>query len=215
MTDIKQKLHTAAPIVFEQTPVLFAYLYGSHAKGLSHPFSDMDIGIFVEDLDIKACLDLELSLALRIDEKLDHVVQSEVRVLNHLPLVVKGRILGEAELIFSQGKVEVNLPFLNNDTVEFDRVVIKCNLKNRSLNLGRMEFTGPALNASISGNIILNRQWLQSRLNLRGEIEPLPELIQKLSDNPSTLDFLKRRLKSGKLTFTVSGTLDNPQMRIS
>jgi predicted nucleotidyltransferase len=104
MTDIKQKLHTAAPIVFEQTPVLFAYLYGSHVKGLSHPFSDLDIAIFVEGLDIKACLDLELSLALRIDENLDHVVQSEVRVLNHLPLVVKGRILGEGELIFSRAE---------------------------------------------------------------------------------------------------------------
>ena len=104
MTDIKQKLHTAAPIVFEQTPVLFAYLYGSHVKGLSHPFSDLDIAIFIEGLDIKACLDLELSLALRIDENLDHVVQSEVRVLNHLPLVVKGRILGEGELIFSRAE---------------------------------------------------------------------------------------------------------------
>ena len=104
MSDLKQKLHTAAPIVFEQTPVLFAYLYDSYVKGLSHPFSDLDIAIFVEGLDIKACLDLELSLALRIDENLDHVVQSEVRVLNHLPLVVKGRILGEAELIFSRAE---------------------------------------------------------------------------------------------------------------
>lgn len=104
MIDLKQKFHTAAPLVFEQTPVLFAYLYGSYVKGLSHPFSDLDVGIFVEGLDIKACLDLELSLALRIDENLDHVVQSEVRVLNHLPLVVKGRILGEAELIFSRAE---------------------------------------------------------------------------------------------------------------
>jgi predicted nucleotidyltransferase len=104
MRDFKQKLQTAAPIVFEETPVLFAYLYGSHVKGLSHPFSDLDIAIFVEGLDTKACLDLELSLALRIDENLDHVVQSEVRVLNHLPLVIKGRILGEAQLIFSRAE---------------------------------------------------------------------------------------------------------------
>jgi len=104
MIDLKEKLHTAAPMVFEPTPVLFAYLYGSHVKGFSHPFSDLDIGIFVEGLDIKACLDLELSLALRIDEDLDHVVQSEVRVLNRLPLVVKGRILGEGELIFSRAE---------------------------------------------------------------------------------------------------------------
>jgi predicted nucleotidyltransferase len=104
MTDLKQKLHEIAPMIFEETPVLFAYLYGSYAKGLSHPFSDLDVGIYVEGVDIKVCLDLELSLALRIDENLDHVVQSEVRVLNHLPLVVKGRILGDGELIYSRAE---------------------------------------------------------------------------------------------------------------
>jgi predicted nucleotidyltransferase len=104
MSELKQKLHAIAPMIFGETPVLFAYLYGSYAKGLSHRFSDLDVGIFVEDLDRKACLDLELSLALRIDENLDHVVQSEVRVLNHLPLVVKGRILGDGELIYSRAE---------------------------------------------------------------------------------------------------------------
>ena len=104
MNDIRQKLHEIAPLIFEETPVLFAYLYGSYAKGLSHPFSDLDIGIFVEGLDRKACLDLELSLALRIDEKLDHTAQSEVRVLNHLPLVVKGRILADSQLIYSRAE---------------------------------------------------------------------------------------------------------------
>jgi len=104
MDDIKEKLRTAAPDVFEGTPVLFAYLYGSYAKGLSHPFSDLDVGIFVEGLDIRAGLDLELSLALRLDEKLDHTVQSEVRILNHLPLVVKGRILEQAELVYSRAE---------------------------------------------------------------------------------------------------------------
>jgi predicted nucleotidyltransferase len=104
MKDLNQEVHKIAPTVFEGTPVAFAYLYGSYAKGLSHPFSDLDIGVFVENLDIKACLDLELSLALRFDEVLSHTVQSEVRALNHLPLVVKGTILGEAEVIYSRNE---------------------------------------------------------------------------------------------------------------
>ena len=104
--DLNEKLRKIAPAVFEGTPVLFAYLYGSYAKGLSHRFSDLDVGIFVEDRDRKACLHLELSLALRIDENLDHVVQSEVRVLNHLPLVVQGRILGDRELIYSRDEMK-------------------------------------------------------------------------------------------------------------
>jgi len=99
--NIKQKLCQIAPAVFGESPVLFAYLYGSYAKGVAHAFSDLDVGIFVEKLDVKACLELELSVGLRIDEKLDHMVQSDVRVINRLPLVVKGRILSEGELIYS------------------------------------------------------------------------------------------------------------------
>jgi predicted nucleotidyltransferase len=102
MSELKQKLHEIAPMIFGETPVLFAYLYGSYAKGLAHRFSDLDVGIYVEDLDTRACLNLELSLALHIDEQLDHAVQSEVRILNHLPLVVKGRILADGELIYSR-----------------------------------------------------------------------------------------------------------------
>jgi predicted nucleotidyltransferase len=102
MSELKRKLCQIAEEIFEKTPVLFAYLYGSYVTGLSHPFSDLDVAIFVEGLDNRACLNLELSLALRVDEKLDHAIQSEVRVLNHLPLVVQGKILGEGELIYSK-----------------------------------------------------------------------------------------------------------------
>ena len=104
MNEIKQKLQAVAPAIFRGTPVLFAYLYGSFVKALSHPFSDLDIGVYVEDMGIDACLDMELSMALRFDEQLSARVQSEVRILNHLPLSVKGRILGEAELIYSRAE---------------------------------------------------------------------------------------------------------------
>jgi len=102
MNDVKQKLHAVAPMIFGETQVLFAYLYGSYAKGSSHPFSDLDVGIFIVGLERRSCLDLELSLALRIDEMLDHNVQAEVRVLNYLPLVVKGNVLADGELIYSR-----------------------------------------------------------------------------------------------------------------
>ena len=101
MEQILRKLQAVSPAIFERTPVLFAYLYGSHAKALSHRYSDLDIGIVTEEIPIKASLHLELALALSFDEQLGHRVQTEVRILNQLPLTVKGRILGEAKLLFS------------------------------------------------------------------------------------------------------------------
>jgi len=102
MNAIEHKLRDLAPVVLGGSPVLFAYLYGSYAKKRPHPFSDLDIGIYIEPIDLKECLNLELSLALRFDEQLHHQIQSEVRVLNHLPLTLKGRILGESRLIYTR-----------------------------------------------------------------------------------------------------------------
>lgn len=102
MNTLTKKLLDRAPHIFDEMPVLFAYLYGSRVTGLEHPFSDLDVAVFVEGIDTRACLELELALSLQIDEALDHLVQTDVRTLNHLPLSVTGRILGEAELIYSR-----------------------------------------------------------------------------------------------------------------
>ena len=45
-----------------------------------HPFSDLDIGVYVEKLSAREHLKLELSLALEIDQKLGMGVSSDVRV---------------------------------------------------------------------------------------------------------------------------------------
>lgn len=102
---IKNTLLTCAPEIFSKRPVLFAYLYGSYATGLVHPFSDLDIGIYVEKMSPSHYLGLELSLALEIDEKLGSKVASEVRIINALPLVVTGAIITEGMLIFSRDEI--------------------------------------------------------------------------------------------------------------
>jgi predicted nucleotidyltransferase len=101
---IRQTLSQIAPAVFDGTPVLFAYLYGSYARGAVHPFSDLDIAAYVEGIDKRSCLDVELSLGLLIEGRIGHGVPSDVRVLNYLPLVLKGNILTEGELIYSRSE---------------------------------------------------------------------------------------------------------------
>ena len=102
MNDIYTQIRTIAPALFNGTSVLFAYMYGSHAQGITHPFSDLDIGVFVEGLTPKQGLDLELSLSLRLDKLLNHAGSSEVRILNNLPLTVTGNILTSSKLIYSR-----------------------------------------------------------------------------------------------------------------
>lgn len=99
---IKAILRKFAPVIFEEHPVSFAYLYGSYAEGRAHRFSDLDIAVYSSKASIHGDLALELRLSLEIDEKLPEGTESEVRIINHLPMAVKGRIITEGELIYSR-----------------------------------------------------------------------------------------------------------------
>jgi len=97
---IHKKLIDISHSVFHETPVLFAYLYGSIATKQPHPFSDLDIGIFVDRISSKKGLQLELDLGLQIDEKLQIGFQSDVRIMNFLPILIAGKIVTEGRLFY-------------------------------------------------------------------------------------------------------------------
>ena len=106
MNAIKDKILDIAPELFADTPVQFAYLYGSVAKGIENPFSDLDLAIYVNGLTRKASLDLELSLSLAMDQLLDNVIESDIRIINFLPLTIQGDIVTTGLLIFSQNEAK-------------------------------------------------------------------------------------------------------------
>ena len=104
--NIKQSIIRLSPKIFDDYPVLFAYLYGSFATGCVHPFSDIDIAIFTEGILPEKRLEIELMLSLKFDNILDCNAKSEVRILNDLPLVLKGQIISDGLLIYSDNEVE-------------------------------------------------------------------------------------------------------------
>jgi predicted nucleotidyltransferase len=81
-------------------PVSFAYLYGSFATAAVHPFSDVDIGIHVRGVAEDEHLALELGISLEFDEELPGNVQSDLRVINDLPLSLAGQIVTDGVLIY-------------------------------------------------------------------------------------------------------------------
>ena len=102
---IRDSLSVISPGIFNKHPVLFAYLYGSYATGVVHPFSDLDIGIYIEKVPDRKYLELELSLSLEIDAGVGTAIASEVRIINKLPLVILGKIITEGVLIYSRNEV--------------------------------------------------------------------------------------------------------------
>lgn len=102
--------------LFSRYPVLFAYVYGSFATDTVHPFSDLDIGVYLRPESAEQPLETELDLALEIDTALDHAVESDVRAINNLPLVFAGQILTQGILVYSRDE---------NSRVDFEVHVLK------------------------------------------------------------------------------------------
>jgi predicted nucleotidyltransferase len=101
---IKKTVSEAAPAILEKYPVLLAYLYGSFATGDVHPFSDVDIGVYIDNLPAKAHLGLELSTSLEFDQRLPTSMQSEVRIINGLPISITGAIVTEGILLYCKSE---------------------------------------------------------------------------------------------------------------
>ncbi len=94
-----KKLEDKGAELFTAAGVLCAYLYGSRARSEALPQSDIDIAVLVKkDFPEHDCLNLELNLSLELD-KLELGAETEVRVINRLPLLMRGEILTEGHLI--------------------------------------------------------------------------------------------------------------------
>lgn len=95
-------LRDAAPAVLEDEPVVFAYLFGSHATGQTHPGSDVDVAVMLEDaVPEEERLETSLRLARRLAEA-SGLGEIEVVVLNDAPLPLVGRAISTREVIYSR-----------------------------------------------------------------------------------------------------------------
>ena len=102
---IRNSLRAIASGIFSRYPIMFAYLYGSYVTGIVHPYSDLDIGVYIKNLQDRKHLELELSLSLEFDNSLKTKAASEVRIINNLPLVLLGNIVTEGVLIYSRDEI--------------------------------------------------------------------------------------------------------------
>ena len=81
-------------LLSQKKEIIFAYLYGSFLE--REDYSDIDVGIYVNEEKIKDLFEYEMNLYAFIREKLNKEV--DIRILNKAPLgfifnVLKGEIL--------------------------------------------------------------------------------------------------------------------------
>ncbi len=96
-----ERLREAADEAFGDTPVLFAYVFGSVARGNATATSDVDVAVYLDPAASADPLNLSLELARRLAPAArPHNV--EVVVLNDTPLPLTGRAVKERTVIYSR-----------------------------------------------------------------------------------------------------------------
>lgn len=102
MEDLVEKLRSVTAKVFGGTPVLFAYLYGSHARDQAGSSSDIDIAAYLEPDHANDAFALSLSLASAVEEATGRGPVEALLILNDAPIALAGRVVQDGVVVYSR-----------------------------------------------------------------------------------------------------------------
>jgi predicted nucleotidyltransferase len=90
-------------VLSEESDILFAFLFGSYAKGTQDEKSDIDIAVYLKDESILERVPLYPSrLAIKIERALDKKKTVDVRILNGSTLRFRSQVLRFGKLLHSK-----------------------------------------------------------------------------------------------------------------
>lgn len=113
----KELLESITTKLEDDGRIIFAYLYGSVARGTVREDSDVDIAVFLEDPEEDPLL--ESSISLELEQILDRSV--DVHIINYAPAIFIYQVLKDGILLFSRDdKLRVNFEVRNiNEYLDF------------------------------------------------------------------------------------------------
>jgi type II secretion system protein N len=120
---------------------------------------------------------------------------------------------GNVDLKVSNGRMTIPQSLLGVDSIDFTELSIKLAMRNGRIDLSQVEVKGRMVQGELLGTIHLLKTLSSSTLDLKGSIEPFSTLLQNAKGGPGGLAFMRERLKRGKISFVIQGTLSQPNIR--
>ncbi|MBW1935219.1 MAG: type II secretion system protein GspN [Deltaproteobacteria bacterium] len=186
--------------------------YGGHLNGCAGGMAKRKEAPFSFSLQLEA-LRLETFDGLQrwLGRRVKGTLSGNISCTETTDSLLKGS--GDAHLRLAKGEVELLQPVLGLRSVKFDKIEMRVSLKSGRAELVSAEMEGPDLKGSVTGTIILSKEILKSRLNLKGNVEPRRGFYQTISNNPLSSKFFKARAKRGRLYFSIRGILEKPSLQ--
>ncbi len=97
--DILSRLPQLEQLFNKEKQVIFAYLFGSLAKGKQDPLADVDIAVYIKTLE--ALADYKGELFLKLSDVLG-TSEIDLVILNSAPISLAGRILQGRRIIIDK-----------------------------------------------------------------------------------------------------------------
>ncbi|HHO49077.1 MAG TPA: type II secretion system protein GspN [Desulfobacteraceae bacterium] len=116
---------------------------------------------------------------------------------------------GQADLVVSNGHIDLYQPFFGLDQLEFSRMSAMLNLREGVVTLEQGGVESKMLAAEYGGTVTLTDPPGLSEIKVDGSLEPRPELLGGIKDR-TVLALIRNQLKENRLSFAISGTLLEP-----
>lgn len=206
-------------------PKLWSLLSKNHEYGFYCEAYDGTITGLVNVMENSEAPSLSLStefenIHIKADSRIPAVIKDSLKGTLAGDVTFKGEGLfdpdgtGKASLTLSGGAVDFSIPFLNIDVIDLKEVVIKAELKDRTLNITDAGIKGDEFLGRTSGTISLKDPLHKSRLNLKCSIEPTAAFMQDSDNADGTALLLKQALTDGSLSLAITGTLEKPSFKL-
>ena len=118
---------------------------------------------------------------------------------------------GDATLTISEGLVKLAKPLLTLEAIDFDEISVRISLKKEKVSISNAELKGKYVIGTFSGTIYLDSDLPESRLDLKGEIEPTAAMLQDVPGAAVAVNLIKKRFKDGRLPVSFNGTIRDPK----
>lgn len=114
-----------------------------------------------------------------------------------------------ADLRVAEGSLSLQQPVFGLAQLEFGEMTGSLELRERVLALTKGRVESRLLAGEYNGTVTLASPLQISEMKIDGSLEPRPELLSGLR-NQTTVTLIKKQLKDNKLSFALSGTIQEP-----
>ncbi len=146
-------------------------------------------------------------LFVDLNRQLDGILSGTFALHGEAQSLLQGK--GRMNLVLSDGRMTFQAPVLGMNELPYSRITMQATLEDKAMRIEQGTVESKQLQANFSGSVELAVPWLNSQVRLEGAMQPRPEFFGTLG-NPQGVELIRRQLKDGRLTFTVSGRLAEP-----